>query len=237
MTRSWLSARLHAPFTISPTITNAVEYLRSADRLALWSFERLGADLGVWFHTTEDVHAGLRQRLPDASVLANQPASPMADYLDGEDIGLAVALSDTSSDFALEMIKNGEPDPAAKLGTAVRHLAAMVDLLPTRHRAGFLFHCWQHWARNLTPRERIELTTTEVNVEYDNATGNAWEHYLDAIRNIVTNQREPAAYLLFDHAHRTHNRIGIDGRTEALAALAVRASLSSASEGPRLQKV
>ena len=107
-------------------------------------------------------------------------------------------------------------------------------LVPEAGRLPFLFQCWHHWAAALSAQARIKCGEDAPlwagSVAPEQAwTGleRAWNSYQQAVRRIVGETRAGAAvpvnYLLFDHAHRTHARLGIRPAAEALAARVVRA--------------
>lgn len=229
MPRSSLVIRVPAPFRLSPVVSEIVVRLRSADPEAQWSFERTGGGLALWLRSTDEVLARATRRLPWAAEVAPYP--PAAAHVTDQDVDCVIALSQLSSDFAMSLLRAGELPDQTRRDVAVQHVAAVAGLLSVERKSPFLFHCWQHWSRNLTPFERVDLYATARETPPAGATFEdcppEWSEYLATIREILGSRLDTATYLLFDHAHRTHHRLGIDERAEALAALVVRQAVLS----------
>jgi hypothetical protein len=113
-----------------------------------------------------------------------------------------------------------------------------VSLVPQRERRAFLFVCWQQWTAALEPAHRIDLgVRAEIEVDSvprwgtDGPAAGSWGRYAEATREIATapgfTTDAPANYLLFEHAHRTHARLGLPPAAEALAARIVRSELDA----------
>ncbi|MFI6037195.1 hypothetical protein ACIBBD_24080 [Streptomyces sp. NPDC051315] len=160
-------------------------------------------------------------------------------------------LSTRSSELALAMARSGGLTAADRLALAVLHLRHAAGLLPAGDRSAFLFLCWQHWAAPLDAGQRLalgrrvaergeELIEASALLTMDAAVAEAWQAYLAELAALTADDTEgehPGRYLLFEHLRLTHRRLGVPGRTEALAALAVRGAPESALApgGPVLQ--
>jgi hypothetical protein len=268
VTRNWLFARLLKPIWmdhednpmrgLSVMVSALVEHLRSVDAESLWAFQRLddhfGPNLGLWLYSRSDVLCELDRRLQveavkhDWPIVSEDYEPQVSKYLSSQALEVAAALSSASSDFALDLLHDGELLGDVKLATAVLHLGQLVELIPDRDRAAFLFHCWQYRTTGLLPSKRIELAIqaerqnekilrTAADIRWDRTLIDSWEHYMKAIRAIImdhsSNTGAPASYLLFDNAHLTHKRLGIGVAVEALAARIVRGALTAGRSVPR----
>ncbi|MEU8236380.1 lantibiotic dehydratase C-terminal domain-containing protein [Actinoplanes sp. NPDC048967] len=253
VTRNWLYVRLRpAPpsggeahgMTGMPAL---IDHLRSADPDGRWAFQRLidhsGPHVGVWLYSRAEVLHELGVR---AGRLAPEPhpAGPgqqtplSARYLGDRAARTATDLSHLSSEFALDLLAAGELREGEQLGLAVAHLAHLAQLVPARNRAAFLFQCWQFRAAELPGATRVALMTrarNEAGAVLATVTAQAmqpghravWERYLDGLARLVAvpGVLDAQAYVVFDHAHLTHNRLGIGSADEALAAQVVRTAL------------
>lgn len=257
MTREWFSFRLPRPTwsdhqeypaqAISDVVPALVRHLRTADPEGRWHFRRHpappGEVLDVWFHTAPAVGDELAHRLQVQAARHDWPASPVRSRAGspatGPDrtSGLLADLSVLSSDLALDLLGDGDLGPVAQLDAATRHLRFLSGLMPDRDRPAFLFLCWQHWSRELTADQRVELVRQAdqqaAELLHPAAGTDRWQHrwdrYFDEFNALLQGEAGdpdlPVNYVLFDHAHLTHNRLGIMAGTEALAARAVRAAL------------
>lgn len=257
MTRDWSLYCLHrpAPGAAAPAVWDASDRLlafaralRAADPRARWLFQRLDNGsrpyLGVW--TDCDPAAGARTAAAHSAVAVDPAAvavperylPPAARYPDGPGREQAELLAMASSELIAEI-----PVPAA-LPVVVLHLRELVDLLPAADRPGFLFTCWQEWSSELEPRRRVELAMESdyqakllgaaiLDPALAGERGPAWARYLDTLRRVVdaadADPQTPLGYLLFDHAHLTHNRLGVSPDLEAMAARLLRAVLKNCS--------
>lgn len=253
VTRNWLFVRLlkpqwmgseNHPAGLLPSIVpDLAGRLRALDAGGQWAFQRMddenGPHAGLWFSARQEVLADLESRLIETAARKQIPVSvdqqPVVNYPTAEERAVAVALAEASSDLAIELLKDGELDADARLLAAVHHLARVVELTGG-DRAAFLFHCWQQWTSSLSPQGRIDLVHDADTHDLDLSGAfhrEHWQRYEARTRAIVENQNV-AGYVLFDHAHMAHNRLGIDPRTEALAARLVRVALTRGTPLPSL---
>lgn len=244
---------------VLPVVHDLVGYLRSADVGARWSFQRLGdaagpqldSQIDLGFRTTDDIGRELDRRLRLAAahhefeVVANHHRRPDDDErLSDAAAEFADELAAASSDLALDLVRDAELAGDRQLALAISHFRELTDLIPDSERASFLFTYWQHRTRAMAPEARIELSrradrqggeiflaASESRLEADQEA--AWHRYLAQLRAGTAERRaagiEPMNYLLFDHARRCHNRLGIGVTAEALAARVVRVALSTAN--------
>ena len=267
MTRKWLSCRLSGPEWADPgsgqgpglpaLVSDLVSDLRQADAGGSWLFRRLrtGGDpeLGIWFHATpgtlrELAECARAESAPRAARLTAEVSDEHhAAGRDSFRTEAADALSIASSEFALDIIREGGFTPERQLSLAVLHLRRLVGLVPAGDRLAFLFLCWQHWTADLSAEERIGLgiqvslgadAALEAAGEFrmSEAADRSWQTYHRAVHALAAEQAEddsaPINYLLFEHAHLTHSRLGIPAAVEALAARLVRAELAEARTTP-----
>ncbi|HEX5401275.1 MAG TPA: lantibiotic dehydratase C-terminal domain-containing protein [Pseudonocardiaceae bacterium] len=232
---------------ISDLVPPLVDHLRAADPDGRWFFQRTPGKaertLGICFHSTEPVLGELEHLVEVESAkhdwavgMLRAESAPMHD-LDGPCGEFARDLSAASSDFALDLLRNSDlGDSDEQLSTTVRHLGCLVGMTPETDRNSFLFSCWQQAASGLEPAQRIELSRQAdeqaariVRAATADADSRLWDRYLHAVRGITAECRRredlPTNYLLFDHAHLTHSRLGIPPATEALAARVTRTAL------------
>jgi hypothetical protein len=109
------------------------------------------------------------------------------------------------------------------------HLRAVTELIGQGDRAGFLFHCWQHWTTRLPPWERVGLLRSarqlgdrlEPCVLHGSAAA-AEQQYRAALAHL----RSTPPYLLVDHINDLHLRLGVAPAVQAVAAQIVRLSLN-----------
>ncbi|MET9972135.1 lantibiotic dehydratase C-terminal domain-containing protein [Streptomyces sp. NPDC006356] len=234
-----------------------IRSLRAPDDI--WFFDPITdphhPGLGLWFHAVPErlgrIRAALRAdgtvRVAEERTAERLPRHPGARGID-----LTDELAAASSELAVGLTAAGTLRPEDGLAWAVRHLQHLVGLVPQRERRAFLFLCWQHWTMALEPAHRIDLgVRAEMEAESvtretaDPTTGPAtgpWGRYTESTRAIATapgfSADAPANFLLFEHAHRTHGRLGLPLAVEALAARIVRAELDAtgAASAPALQK-
>jgi hypothetical protein len=246
MTREWFSFRLPRPTwsdhqypaqAISDVVPALVRHLRTVDPEGRWQFRRHpgppGEELDVWFHTSPTVGDELAHQLHVQAARHDWPASPVRSRPDAPATGLLADLSMLSSDLALDLLADGDLGRAAQLDATSRHLRFLTGLMPHCDRPAFLFLCWQQWSRELAPYERVELVRQAAEPLY-RAAGtdrcqHGWDRYFDefsaALQGDSADPDLPVKYVLFDHAHLTHHRLGIAAGTEALAARVLRAAL------------
>jgi hypothetical protein len=256
--RDWSFIRLLEPlrtehgahFTagLPEVVSGLAAQLRAGDAAARWSFlplcDQHGPHVGLWFYSTPDVRTGVEHSLRAEAdrrgwqVLGDDYAAPTAKYNSEHLLDRAAALAEVSSDLALALAGNGTLTGYPETTIAVLHLAYLVELIDESKRAAFLFHCWEHWSRELTPEHRVELASqapdqierelrTAADARLLESASEWWRRYLAGVRANTTDLAGP--YLLFDHAHLTHQRLGISARTEALAARIVRTGLTAES--------
>jgi hypothetical protein len=247
----------HAALALPAVVRELVDQLRSADVDGRWFFQRLdghpGPSLGLWFRSTTAVLHELEQKLRAESMKRDWPLTAdhyepqRAKYASRRGVELATRLAAASSDFALDLLDGGEPLPDAQLPLAVLHLEHLVELVPERDRRSFLFLCWQHWTAGMRPGQRIELGIhadceaetvhrAVADIRMREHLDDSWQRYLRMIRGVTASRRPtdapPMNYLLFDHAHLTHNRLGIPVAVEAQAARVLRAALGRGDAAP-----
>lgn len=256
VTRDWLYLRVRPGRPGDEVLRALAGRLRTADRGARWAFQRLvdrdGPHLGLWLHSRPEVlrelRAAARRTAPDDPITRQRHTPVGTRYLGDVAARTATDLSQLSSEFALDLLAAGGPDPAVLF--AVTHLAQLAELLPARDRAAFLFQCWLHRAAELSAETRHELmglARADAGAVLDAVAGQRWRpgqpaiwsDYLGRLPGVASapGRLEPAPYVIFDHAHLTHNRLGIDAADEALAAQVVRTALLAGLEVPRMRRV
>jgi hypothetical protein len=227
---------------LPPELAGLIGKVRAADPGCCWFFEPAAPSgtegIGIWVESVPEVMrlAGFR------------PGTRQICYpgLSGRDV--RDELSAASSDFALRLLTAGTCAQRTPTALAVAHMRIIAWLVPEAGRLPFLFQCWHHWAAALSPQARIECGEDARlwvgSVAPERAwTGlePAWNSYQQAVRRIIGETRTGAAapvnYLLFDHAHRTHARLGIRPAAEALAARVVRAEHAAGAAFPDLAAV
>jgi hypothetical protein len=160
---------------------------------------------------------------------------------------LAGALSVLSSDLALELLATGGFEAAEQVGVAALHLRLVTGLVPPHDRLAFLFQYWRHSGRSLAPSVRVELGGRAHEIAPDVAStttrlataaryGHLWGWYGRSLlarweRYRSGGDAPPRAYVLFQHACLTHNRLGISPEEEAVAAMALRSAMADAGAG------
>jgi hypothetical protein len=250
---AWSEQQEYPAQAILDVVPALVRHLRTADPEGRWHFwrhpEPPGEVLDVWFHTTPAVGDELAYRLHvqvtrhgwSADPVWNRASAPASGA--HRTTGLLADLSVLSCDFALDLLGDGDLDSAAQLDAATRHLRFLSGLMPPADRPAFLFLCWQHWSRELTADQRVERGRQADQLAMEllhRAAGTApwqqrWDRYFDEFCAVLQGDSgdpdQPVKYVLFDHAHLTHNRLGIAADTEALAARAVRTALRSGGTG------
>ncbi|MEY8040930.1 hypothetical protein [Saccharopolyspora cebuensis] len=210
--------------------------LRAEDPDGRWFFERQDHPepiLAVWSHTTptaRDTAARETAAAHPGVHLAPRPCEADPAALSGT----ALALAALGSELALELLRDGELSPARQLPFTALHLDRLSDHVAAGQRSAFLFQCWQSWAAPLSPGERVELgahadrqvdEVLEAVPDQGDEAGTAWRRYAEAVEELAATAAEgttPWNYLLFDHAHRTHHRMGIGGPVQALTARLLR---------------
>jgi hypothetical protein len=244
----WMFCRLSGAGL--PELPKLIRTLRVADDF--WFFDPIDSHdpgLGVWFHAPErlgEIRAALQAdgtvRITEERITVRPPVYPGT-----RGIGLADELAAVSSELAITLAALGALRQEDGLAWAVRHLRHLVDLVPQRERRAFLFVCWQHWTVALEPAHRIalgiqaEIEAESVTQEPTGPAAGPWGRYTEATRAIATapgfTADAPTNFLLFEHAHRTHGRLGLPLAVEALAARIVRAELDAtgATAAPALQ--
>lgn len=234
-------------------VSELVDRVRSVDSEALWYFEplegRLGPHIGLWLFSRPEILQDIRRDLDRAAGERGRPVAwdryepPMSKYLDHATVDLAARLATASSELALGLLRDsavaGRAGAVPGIGVAFLHLALLTELLAVDDRVPFLFQCWQHWVNELPARLRAEVTrlrrsaveaaTRQVFGLPGTGAGDAghWERYTRTVGSLVAEHASvaPVGYLLFDHAHLTHRRLGVEVADEALAAHALRTAL------------
>jgi hypothetical protein len=238
VSRQWTVLHIFGSAHIPPwqAVAKAVGRLRTADADALWAFDRPpgrhGPHVRVSWYTMPDLAAALTGDLRTTAgdhgwdVITGTHDTQRSKYLDADMAAAATRLADVSSDLALK-VACARP-PVDETALAVAHLARLTDLVDESARAAFLFHCWEHWSQELSPAHRREIAVRAATQTLDDATVNEltrspeWERYLAAVKAVAIGR-----YLLFDHAHLTHQRLGISPAAEAFAARVVRIGLTA----------
>ncbi|MFF4754508.1 lantibiotic dehydratase C-terminal domain-containing protein [Streptomyces sp. NPDC002514] len=234
-------------------VSELVDQVRSADTDARWYFEPLegrpGPHLGLWLFSRPGILQDARRDLDRAaaergrSVVWDHYEPPMSKYLDHATVDLAARLATASSDLTLGLLRArsacGPLESVSGISVPFLHLAQLTELLAPEEGVPFLFQCWQHWSNELPAQRRAELSVLRrpaleralrqlaglrwAGAEY----AGHWERYALTVRSLVEGctTTAPVSYLLFDHAHLTHRRLGVDVADEALAAHALRTAL------------
>lgn len=247
MTRQWMyywrsysysASRPDAAHYLPPELPGLIGKVKAADPECCWFFEPEAEGVGVWIESVPDVvqlaARAVAQEAAGREATIIWPRTRTICYpgLSGRD--LRDELSAASSDLALSLLTARTQPHRAPAALAVAHLRLIAWLVPEAVRLPFLFQCWHQWGAALAPRARVECAEDarrwvgSITPEQALAgLGAAWSGYqralLDLIRQARARADAPVNYLLFDHAHRTHARLGIGPAAEALAARVVRA--------------
>jgi hypothetical protein len=254
----WMDHGDHLVHGLPVLVSTLVQHLRLADAGSLWAFQRLadhfGPNLGLWLYSRSDVLRELDWKLRaeavkhDWPIMSEDYEPPTSKYLSNHALEVTAALANASSDFALDLLCDGELSGDVKLATAVLHLGQVAELIPDRDRAAFLFHCWQYWTADLSPSLRTRLAIhadcqkekilrTAADIRRHEFLIDSWQHYIKVIGSTIMDYHSdtcaPASYLLFDNAHQTHKRLGIGAEVAALAARIVRCALTTGISTPR----
>lgn len=249
MTHTWLSCRLAVDDLIlqdSPLpliLTGLVDQLRFTDPASTWRFERTdshaGSALELRFRShpaaLHMVEAKLRSYLTHQRTMTVERnlSAPASDGHRSRFDAVVDGIAAASSDFALALFAADPASAEDRLSLAVLHLRSLINLVPAEDRLPFLFLCWQHWAGSMTPGERVSsghkadaLTGGFATEAPDFGDDDCWHRYLGALADLTSSLPAdsglPSSYLLFDNAHRTHQRLGIPLALEAVAARIVR---------------
>jgi hypothetical protein len=226
--------------------------LRSMDAGAEWHFRRLAApDSCLEMHFRSHpaaiaaVESSLRRHCAERRWRLSEQdgaAWEQAAGVSRAEARLAGALSALSSDLALGLLAAGGPGAAGQVAVAALHLRLLTALVPPADRLAFLFQCWQDWGRSLSPRVRAELARTADEIAPDMTTtmarlataprlGPLWARYR---RSLLAHWEShgpggdaPRAYVLFQHAHLTHDMLGISPQEAAVAARALRSAMAA----------
>lgn len=249
MTRDWSVLLVHEPPTpeqdstaaLVPALHGLVTRIRAADARSRWFFERherLEPVLALWSRTTGEVRAeAAREVAAEQHRIRIRHGDFDADP--AALTGTALELAETGSELALQLLRDGGPPATGQVRFAALHLHRLIGRIPAPQRAAFLFQCWQSWSAALDPGRRVELVQQAdrhlgdglAAVRADEAahSGSAWPHYLKSVEAIAApaadSEQPPLNYLLFDHARRTHLRLGIAEPVQALAARTLRSAL------------
>lgn len=245
---------LSAANLLPPVLPGLVGQLRAADPDCCWFFERIGRSastgIGLWVDALPDVLYHAADQIGKESecrkgrfTVGFRNRRVSYPYPSGRDI--CDELSAVSSDFAMRLLTSmavgpgeGLALPDAQFALAVAHLRYIAALVPDTDKLPFLFQCWYRWSSVLSPSARVEcglnaeLRAGSVPLAPAGIGGDyIWLNYLRNLSQVIVRAAEcaevPVNYLLFDHAHRTHRRLGIPPATEALAVRVVRAELAA----------
>lgn len=229
--------------------------LRVTDPESLWSFQRQRDDpdraVEVWARAT-----GAARQAADAELIAAAQRAglrwrrvayePEVVAFPGlEGVHQAERLFCASSELAVAQFAGaGELAPGLHLPTAARHLAGLAALLPGPTRTAFLVHCWEQWTRGMDPGRRVETYAEATRpagtiaraidgARLGTDAEHAWRVYLDQVRAIVVDSSRtdhgPVPYLMFQHATRTHERLGVPPEIAASVAASLRVLPTPAS--------
>ncbi|MFE2727630.1 lantibiotic dehydratase C-terminal domain-containing protein [Kitasatospora sp. NPDC059327] len=268
MTRSWVFVRIlagdgknadHDPGDTAPALLReTVGELRQADPAGRWHFERLadGAarHLGVWLHGDENLLTELTLRLRRTAaehgwrVRPETFAPPVAKYQSRRTLDAAAELARGSSEFALELLRDGRLDEPAAAEFALVQLTELVRLVPAPERGAFLFQCREYWRDGLPtggPTGTGEVTPEDLRAAVDRWYARpGFADWTRAVADLTAAERTggatPVNFLLLDHADLTHRRLGIAPGISAASADALRTLLHrdpSALESGALQTV
>jgi hypothetical protein len=232
-----------------------IAQIKAADPDCCWFFDRLvgsaGPAIGLWAHSAPEVLQRAVRRLSRLRTMASrQGVWLIVGFRDrrvsfrspsGRDI--RDELSAASSDFAVRLLADTSRGSWEQFALAVAHLRCIVALVPQEQQLPFLFQCWQHWAAVLSPRARVDCAPNArlaagsiVPGPAETGAGDIWRSYQRSLSQIVSTAGAgtgvPVNYLLFDHAHRTHSRLGIQAATEALAVRVVRSEHAARQRVP-----
>ncbi|GAA5214956.1 hypothetical protein [Streptomyces thinghirensis] len=232
----WFFCRL--PEAGSPELSELIRPFRTAD--GIWFFDPVtdasGRGVELWFRAAPGeiaafraaLHTGGGLRVAEERIAERPPVHP-----GGRGLDIADELAAASSELALSLAAVGAPSPQDGPDWAVRHLRHIVGLVPQRERRAFLFACWQHWTTALKPAHRVdlglqaEIAAASATPDVTGPAADPWVRYTTATRAVACapgfTANAPGNYLLFDHAHRTHGRLGLSLAVEALAVRIVRA--------------
>ncbi len=218
----------------------------------------LDAEVEVCFHATpsviDELEHQLRLQIRQHDWPMHLPgprhssAAPGSSGAASQAPSVADRLSACSSDFALNVLANGGLAAAERLCAAAANLRFVTEIMPgaakPAERAAFLFLGWQQWSRELSPAKRLALGGQACEVApailsqaaetiADSRWNGLWQDYFAAVESILASGQSPGLpvrYVLFEHAHLTHNRLGIPAATEALAARALREALADSEK-------
>lgn len=202
----------------------------------------------MWFRATASTQRALREL---AHLKANEIGWSARTFRQNPGIqkhgtagtaDLAVELASISSELALGLLSCPDPAWSRTLPAAIHHLSRVLEFVPEKHRLSFLFQCWQTWSNTLEPARRVAVgafadmdagraTKIIESVRVAESTAAHWTSYDSALAETLSDNAipngTPVNYLLFEHAHLTNNRLGIDTETEARAARTLRSALVS----------
>ncbi|NGO67572.1 hypothetical protein [Streptomyces boncukensis] len=262
MSRAWLRLRLTtqqedtrdaAPERAVEGARHAVRAVTRRDPDADWSLLPLDdGSLLLWFAAAfgqlDRTGAEARRAAAAAGCVArgDDDAELWSRYAPCHDSEQTRKLSTVSSAFALTVLASGGLPASRRLPLAVAHMRQVSGLVPDRDRAGFLFACWKDWTCDATPAQRVALeqwvTALPATPEWRAEMGwsaevrAAWRRYLDTLQVTAIDPDmtgTPLNYLLFEHAHLLHRRLGIPPGTEGLAARIVRSAALSPRPGAK----
>ncbi|MCX4473503.1 hypothetical protein OOK41_24900 [Micromonospora sp. NBC_01655] len=247
--RSWLFTHLAVPAGGCPdarvaellgtVVAELVAAARRADPPADWFFDRIGAPAGtrlrLGFHATGAGLDAVRRLLP-----ADGRGACPADPYPVRDAARGGPLAHAGSDLALALLGGDIPWLAGvELPLAVAHLRELTGLVPAADRLTFLFLHWQDRGRLLTGAQRRDLAAqadagaekivlAAGDLPLTGEVAAAWRRYLDRVTDVVGRDHPvtPPGFLLAYHAQLTHERWGIGPDVDALAALALRLSMT-----------
>ncbi|KAA5835100.1 hypothetical protein F1721_09895 [Saccharopolyspora hirsuta] len=221
-----------------PALHGLVTRIRAADARSRWFFERhdrIEPVLALWSRTTGDARAeAAREVAAEHQRIRIHPGDFDADpaALSGTALGLAEA----ASELALQVLRDGGLPATRQVPFAALHLHRLIGHVAAPKRAAFLFQCWQSWSAALEPDQRVALLQ-QADRHLDDVlaavpaeeAGSAWSQYLKSVDALVAattaSESPPLNYLLFDHARRTHLRLGVPEPVQALAARTLRTAL------------
>jgi hypothetical protein len=208
----------------------AIDQVRAADAGSCGFFRRTPTTIELWFHATSDAAGEVTQLLRVQAAAARLPltieSSQLRPVLHPHQSGRDVLdeLAAVSTELALTLAP--VTGAAQQLEAAATHLRVAAEWIELVHQQSFLFLCWQSWAAELTPRQRVKLIEAAEVGEPGDLVDKAWRRYAERSEQVVQGQRPgrrlPLAYLMFGQVKQTHDRLGIPAEIAAAAALGVR---------------
>ncbi|UJW29891.1 hypothetical protein L3Q67_32350 [Saccharothrix sp. AJ9571] len=200
-----------------------------------WFLERRENGFGLW------VHAAIRREIVREFPSAHPAEPPTRQFTDPSGRRRAEELAMAASELALDLCHAGEPTERSSLPTAMLHLWSLLGPVPDGARGFFLFSCWEHWTRRMSPARRVALAglagrradaahARAADLLDDERLREVWQRQLHLVTRIVdarpASNATPVNYLLFEHAKNNSAVLGLPEDTLALAASILRRLLN-----------